>query len=266
MSQANQSVFGYALSTDGYHIEKRLVDPVYVPREVFEKNVKSGYYGCEDPRITKIADRLFMLYTAYDGERPPRVAMSSIAIDDFLKNKWHWAIPKLISPPEIDDKDACIFPKKIHGKFVFLHRLQTSIWIDYVDDLHFYEGKYLGGNVLIESRIDKWDSGRIGISSVPIETEKGWIMLYHGIDQNHYYHVGACLLDLHNPLKIIGRLDYPILSPEMHYEKDGQVVNVVFPCGSVVIDGTIFIYYGGADSVVAVATIEQDKLLKSLLI
>lgn len=265
MSTNNQSVFGYAVSDDGYHIRERLPDPIYIPREVFEKNVKSGYFGCEDPRITKINNRFYMLYTAYDGEHPPRVAMSSIAIDDFLARRWHWAIPKLISPPDLDDKDACIFPNRINGKYVILHRLQSSIWIDYVDDLHFYEGNYLGGNVLMEARNDFWDSGRIGISSVPIKTEEGWLLLYHGIDVNHEYHVSACLLDLNNPSKVLKRLDYPILSPIMHYEKEGQVPNVVFPCGSILMKDTIFIYYGGGDSVLCVGTISLKFLLKALL-
>lgn len=264
MSSGNQSVFGYASSDDGLHITERLPDPIYIPREIFEKNTKTGYYGCEDPRLTKLDNRFYVLYTAYDGENPPRVAMSSIAVDDFLSHHWHWAIPKLISPPGIDDKDACIFPKQISGKFIFLHRLQSSIWIDEQEDLHFYEGKYLGGRVLIEPRPGLWDSVRIGISSLPIETDKGWILLYHGIDENHNYHLGACLLDLEDPEKVISRLDYPILSPLMHYEKEGQVPNVVFPCGSVVINGTIFIYYGGADSVLCVGTLELDKLLNSL--
>jgi beta-1,2-mannobiose phosphorylase / 1,2-beta-oligomannan phosphorylase len=265
MSKNDQSVMGYAASTDGYHIDERFCDPVYIPREVFEKNIRAGNSGCEDPRITKIDNRFYMLYTAYDGEHPPRVAMTSIAVEDFNDKKWQWAIPQLISPPETDDKDACILPKKIKCKYVIFHRLQTSIWIDFVDDLHFYEGNYLGGSVLMQSRPEMWDSGRIGIASVPIETEKGWILFYHGITKDNVYKVSACLLDLHNPTIIIKRLDYPILEPVMHYEREGQVQNVVFPCGSVVIDGTIFIYYGGADSVVAVATIQQDHLLKALL-
>ena len=264
MSTNNQSVFGYAVSSDGFHIDERLPHPIYVPREMFEKNEASENFGCEDPRITKIDDRYYMLYTAYDGKHPPRVAVSSIAKDDFLNQRWQWAIPKLISPPEIDDKDACIFPRKINNKYIILHRLQSSIWIDHVDDLHFYEGKYLGGNVLMEARPEKWDSSRIGISSVPIETDKGWILLYHGIDANHFYHVSACLRDLNDPSQIIKRRDYPILSPEMHYEKDGQIPNVVFPCGSIVKDGVIFIYYGGADSVLCVGTIDLNELLLEL--
>lgn len=265
MSQNNMSVFGYATSNDGFHIIDRLPDPVYIPREIFEKNIHTdGNSGCEDPRITKIGNRYYMLYTAYDGINPPRVAMTSIAVQDLLNRKWHWAIPKLISPPEIDDKDACIFPKKFHGKFCVLHRLQSAIWIDFIDDLHFYEGQYLGGSILFQARPDKWDDGRIGISSVPIETKDGWILLYHGVTNEHYYKVSAALLDLHNPNKVLSRLDYPILEPEYHYEKDGQVPNVVFPCGSVVIDDTIFMYYGGGDTTTAVATVSLSKLLHAL--
>lgn len=266
MSNDNVSTFGYAMSLDGFHINERLSEPIYTPREVFEKPDHGGVgSGCEDPRITKIDDRFYMLYTAYDGEHPPRVAMSSISSEDFHTRKWHWSLPKLISPPEIDDKDACILPKKIKDKYMIFHRLETAIWIDYVDDLHFYEGQYLGGKILFASRPDGWDSSKIGISSVPIETDEGWILLYHGITKDHVYKVGAALLDLENPERIISRLNYPILSPDMQYEKNGQVGNVVFPCGSAVKDGIIYVYYGGGDSVTGVATIPLEDLLKALL-
>jgi predicted GH43/DUF377 family glycosyl hydrolase len=266
MSNNNLSSFGYATSIDGFHIDERLPDPVYIPREIFERNAHSeGNAGCEDPRITRMGDRYYMLYTAYDGEHPPRVAMSSIAVDDLREKKWHWGIPKLISPPDIDDKDAAIFPKKIKGKFMFLHRLQSSIWIDTVDDLHFYEGNYLGGKILFQARPGKWDSTRIGISSPPIETPQGWLLLYHGITDSHEYMLGAALLDLHDPTQILSRLDYPILTPDMHYERDGQIPNVVFPCGAVVKDETLFVYYGGADSVLCVATMPLEKLINALL-
>ncbi len=266
MSANNLSSFGYATSIDGYHIDERLREPIYIPREVFERNAHSeGNSGCEDPRITPVNDRYYMLYTAYDGEHPPRVAMSSISIADFHERKWHWAIPKLISPPDIDDKDACLFPKKIKGKYYFLHRLQSSIWIDNVEDLHFYEGNYLGGKILFEPRPDKWDSVRIGIAAPPIETEHGWLLLYHGITKDHEYKLSAALLGLHDPTQVLARLDYPILSPDMHYERDGQVPNVVFPCGAVVKDDVLFAYYGGADTNVCVATVPLDKLLNALI-
>lgn len=265
MSMNNISCLGYASTIDGHHFDERLAEPVYIPREVFEKNNQTHTnYGCEDPRITKINDRIYILYTAYDGVNPPRVAMSSIAVQDFLNKKWQWEIPKLISPPENDDKDACVLPKKVNGKYVFFHRLEKCIFVDYIDDLEFLNGKYLGGTIILKPRPDKWDSVRIGIASVPIETEKGWLMFYHGVDKNGHYKVSACLLDLERPDKVINRLDEPFFSPDKKYEIEGQIRNVVFPCGTVILDDNIFIYYGGGDSVVGVATISYNQLLQKL--
>ena len=108
----------------------------------------------------------------------------------------------LISPPGMDDKDAAVFPKKIGGKYVFLHRLGSEIWIDRVDDLKFKDGKFLGGEVLMRPRDTAWDSKRIGISAPPIETKYGWLLLYHGISKRTgHYNVRAALLDLKDPVK-----------------------------------------------------------------
>jgi beta-1,2-mannobiose phosphorylase / 1,2-beta-oligomannan phosphorylase len=256
---------GYASSLDGLHITERLPDPIYVPREVFEKNPSGNYSGCEDPRLTKIGNRIYMCYTAFDGHHPPRVAFSSIAVKDFLEHRWQWSIPKLISPPDIDDKDACVLEEKVNGKFMFFHRMETFIWVDFVKDLHFYDGQYLGGQIILQARPGKWDSKKLGIAGPPFKTEKGWVLLYHGISDQSEYCVGAVLLDLKDPTKVIGRTDHPILRPETKYEKEGQVNNVVFPCGQAVVDGELFVYYGGADSVVAVATCQVDDLLKLLV-
>ncbi|MDO8658398.1 MAG: hypothetical protein Q7K55_06655 [Candidatus Levybacteria bacterium] len=265
MSEDNTSVLGYASSKDGVHIDERLNESIYVPREDFESKKKPGNSGCEDPRITKIGNRFYMCYTAFDGENPPRVALTSIEIQDFLDKNWKWEKPKLISPLGIDDKDACILPRKINGKYIVFHRLETCIWIDFVDDLNFIDRKYLSGDILIEPRENNWDNDKVGIASPPIETKIGWLMLYHGIYKNQYYKVGAALLDINDPTKIISRLDYPILEPEMKYEKEGQVSNVVFPCGALAIRNKLFVYYGGADRVVGVATVDLKRLLEGLL-
>jgi predicted GH43/DUF377 family glycosyl hydrolase len=112
-SRDGMSVFGYAVSNDGLHIDENLDYPIYVPREPFEKRKKeSGNAGCEDPRITEFEDRFYMTYTAYDGENPPRVAMTSIGVEDFLRRQWNWAKPVIISLPNVDDKDACIIKNK----------------------------------------------------------------------------------------------------------------------------------------------------------
>jgi len=264
MSQDNTSVLGYAATGDGFKIEERLNHPIYVPRESFErKMVSGGNSGCEDPRITKIDETIYMCYTAYNGKDPPRVALTSISLHDFLMKQWNWEKAKLISPPNIDDKDACLLSRKIEGKYVFFHRIGNNIWIDFQESLDFLNGKFLDGEILFGVRPDSWDNEKIGIAAPPIETEKGWLLIYHGItNPGLIYKVGAALLDLNNPRKVLKRFKDPLLSPEMTYEKEGEVRNVVFPCGAVVKDEKVFIYYGGGDRVVGVATMPLEKLLE----
>jgi predicted GH43/DUF377 family glycosyl hydrolase len=268
MSDDNTSVVGYASSVDGVHISKRGEEPVYTPREVFEeKRVPGGNSGCEDPRLTQIGSTIYMCYTAYDGVDVPRVAFTSISAEDFEGHKWNWTKPILISPPGMDDKDAALFPKKIGGKYWFLHRLGSDIWIDSVRDLDFDgETKFLGGKILMRPRVGDWDSRRIGGTSPPIETKYGWLLFYHGISRRtNHYSVRAALLDLKDPTLVLYRTHDPLLEPEMPYEKDGVVQNVVFPCGSVLMKGQIYVYYGGADKVVGVATLDMKTVLEGLL-
>lgn len=259
------STIGYASSTDGFHIDERLTTPVYVPRENFEQKTHPGNSGCEDPRITKIGDKLYMTYTAYDGTNPPRVALTSISIDDFLQKQWNWDKPKLISPPGTVDKDACIVKRVKGDGYVAFHRLGDALWVDFLRDLDFPERKYLTGGIIAEARKDKWDNVKIGIAAPPLETDKGWLLLYHGISSEGFkYKVGAMLLDYEDPRKILGRTVDPIFEPVEQYELEGAVPNVVFPCGAVVKDGTIYLYYGGADTVLGVATMNLQTLLDIL--
>ena len=269
MSEDNTSVIGYASSGDGYNFEDRPNEPLYTPREPFEaKFVPGGNSGCEDPRLTRIGDTIYMLYTAFNGRSEPRVALTYIKVDDFLARCWNWSRPILISPPNVPDKDAAIFPKKIKGKYAFLHRLGVSIWLDYVDDLQFGDNKWLKGNVIMSPKDELPDTEKIGISGPPIETKEGWLLLYHCVSrktQPMTYYVAAALLDLKDPSIILARRKVPILQPETPYELYGQVNNVVFPCGAVVIGEDLFVYYGGADSVIGVATMKLTELLNSLV-
>jgi len=265
-SDDGTSVMGYASSKDGVHIDEHLHAPIYVPREPFEIKIHGvGNSGCEDPRLTKIDDRFYMTYTAYDGVHAPRVAMTSISVRDFLQKNWNWEKPKLISPPGVDDKDACIIKKKNGDGYIAFHRLGDVIWLDFLTDLEFPENKYLAGGVMAQARKDKWDNIKIGMSVPPIETEHGWLLIYHGVSKGPIYKVGAMLLDYEDPRRIIARTDEPLLEPVEQYEKEGQVPNVVFPCGAVVIEGIIYLYYGGGDSVIGVATMPLKSLLDVLL-
>lgn len=265
MSEDNTSVLGYAESRDGTAIDYHALEPAYVPRKVFEQKLQpNGNSGCEDPRLTKIGGKIYMLYTAFDGRNPPRVAFTWIRVENFLKQKWDWSKPITLSPHDFDDKDAVLFPEKFSGNYITIHRIGDDIDLAFVPDLDFKSAKELEEYRWITPRHGWWDSKKVGAAAPPIKTKEGWVLLYHGVSDEGIYRVGAALLDLKNPTKIIGRTDYPIFEPETDYEKKGEVSNVVFPCGAVVIGKTLFVYYGGADRVVGVATAELEKLLEVL--
>jgi beta-1,2-mannobiose phosphorylase / 1,2-beta-oligomannan phosphorylase len=266
MSKDNTSVFGYASTADGTRITERLPNPIYTPRKEFEaKLVPGGNSGCEDPRLTRIDDDVYMCYTAYNGRSVPRVALTHIKLADFLNKQWNWSEPVLISPPDMDDKDAAIFPKKIKGKYAILHRLGDSIWIDFVDDLNFDGNRWIYGQVLMTPTAMPRVHKKIGIAGPPIETPYGWLLLCHGVTvKGAVYDIKAALLGLNDPLSVIGRTYTTIMEPETDYEKNGIVNNVVFSCGAAVIQNTLYFYYGGADKVTGVATIEMNELLEKL--
>lgn len=265
MSEDNTSVFGYATSHDGIHIDYRSPNPVYTPRGLFEQKLEpGGNSGAEDPRLTQIGDKIYMCYTAFDGRDHPRVALTWIEVKDFLAEKWNWAKSSLISPPDIDDKDAFVFPEKINGRYMIVHRGGDDIDLGFSKDLDFKGNVWIEEYRWIAPRKWWWDSKKVGAVAPPIKTKDGWVMLYHGVSENNIYRVGAVLLDLKNPIKVIGRTDNPIFEPETAYEKEGHVPNVVFPGGNVLRGERLFVYYGGADKVIGAATVEMPKLLKIL--
>jgi predicted GH43/DUF377 family glycosyl hydrolase len=267
MSEDNTSVMGYAVSSDGFTIDERLDEPIYVPREEFEsKGIPGGNSGCEDPRLTLLEGTIYMLYTAYRGDKEPRVALTSIAKDDFLNRRWKWSKPRIISPPGLADKDAALFPVKINGQFTILHRLGTNIWLDFRDDLNFDENRWLGGKEILTPEDDIKGTFKVGIAGPPIKTDYGWLLLYHGVTNARVvqYHLTAAILDLYEPTRVLAISDTPILEPEMPYEKEGNVPNVVFPCGNIIKDDRLIVYYGAADRVIGIASMELTDLLNQL--
>jgi len=285
IGESDVSVLGHSSSFDGLHINERLDEPIYVPREPFEGASTAHPYayqsgdiyisggggmgGCEDPRLTRIGDRVYMTYVAYDGHSHPRVALSSICIDDFLNKKWKWKRPVLISPPYIVDKNACILPEKINGKYVIFHRVFPNILIDFVDDLDF-DGKsrWLVGQYTIPTRAlsSDWDNLKVGCGPPPMKTKYGWLLIYQavGSSDESRYKIGAMLLDLQDPTKVLARTITPILEPLAAYENEGCKYGVIYPCGAVIIEDRLFVYYGGADTVVGVATAKLESFLERL--
>ncbi len=239
------SRLGYAVSIDGVNF-KRLDQPVFEPANDDE------LYGVEDPRITKIEDYYYMLYTAY-SPRGPRVALAR------TKNFMIWERMGLILTDE-ENKDAALFPEKIDGKYVLLHRIPPDIWLAFSDDL-----KNWTDFVKIASpRPGMWDDLKIGAGAPPIKTEHGWLLLYHGVQKaaRNIYRLGFMLLDLKDPTKVIKRSEDPVLEPEMPWEKFGGVPNVVFSDAMVEYEDEYYIYYGGADTVIGLATISKEKVKK----
>jgi len=163
-----------------------------------------------------------MFYTAYDGSNPPRVAMTDIPVKDFDEQHWDkWSEPVLITAPTISNKDCCLFPEKIKGKFAIIHRIEPDIVFDFVDDLDFAKhGQFLEVKGKISPRPERWDSEKIGINTAPLKTKQGWLILYHGLSRiDRHYRLGALLLDLKDPCKVLGRTPYPILQPETLFER-----------------------------------------------
>jgi beta-1,2-mannobiose phosphorylase / 1,2-beta-oligomannan phosphorylase len=263
----NTSVIGYARSNDGVHINERLAEPIYVPRADFEQKHggPNDNSGCEDGRITRIGDRLYLTYTAYDSVTAPHVAESSISVGDFLTHNWsRWTMPTLISPDGVDDKDACLVPEEFKGRYMVLHRVSNHICADYVTSLNFRNEKLTRCIQILGPRPGMWDSQKVGIAGPPVKTPAGWLLFYHGITSSGAYCLGAALLDRRDPTRLLGRSAEPLMTPVEPYEREGWISNVVFPCGQVVKGDTVYLYYGGADHVIGVATVNLNELITSL--
>ena len=265
VAPGNVSTLGYAESSDGFSIDARSEKPVYFPRESFEMKRGGGdNFGCEDPRLSEIGDRIYMTYTGYDGSTP-RVAVTSISKKDFAAQKWSaWSKPEAITPPGVPNKDSVILPEKVRGGYLLFHRVHESVCGDFINSLDFSKEKITQCIELITPRKGMWDGGKVGVSTPPIKTKDGWLMLYHGVSWSTTYRVGAVLLDLEDPTIVRARTATPLFEPEEEYDEKGIVPHVVFPCGLVLRGGTLYMYYGGGDLVTAVATAKLSDLLKTL--
>lgn len=276
------SVLGYAASDDGVNFSERADKPAYTPlvtkdTQVKEERVKleTAYFsgggwngGCEDPRLTLIDDKVYLTYTAFDGWGSIRIALSSLALEDFLNKNWKWKNPAMISPPGEINKNWVLFPEKINGKFAILHSISPKILVDYFDDLDDLEAEE---NVIVSkynrvSRTGAWDSWIRGAGPPPLRTDAGWLLFYHAMDLRDpdRYKLGAMVLDINDPTKILYRSQTPILEPDLYYENQGFKAGVVYSCGAIIKDGELYVYYGGGDSVVCVAMANLDKFLHEL--
>jgi predicted GH43/DUF377 family glycosyl hydrolase len=257
------SHFSIAESEDGFTNWKIEEKPFMIPET--EKHPEE-YYGIEDPRIIQMEDEDWygIIYCSY-SESGPLVSLATT--EDFKTVKRYGCI----MPPE--DKDACLFPRKFKGRYALLHRpmpvLSASgahIWISFSPDL-IHWGNY---QVLIPARTGGWwDSNKIGLSPPPIETEEGWLIIYHGVRvtaSGSIYRLGLALLDLDDPTKVIKRSSEWVFGPKENYERVGDVPDVTFPCGIITEGDKLIMYYGAADTTMAIATASIKDLLDYLKI
>jgi len=265
MSEDGTSTLGYAASRDGVHIDERPASPIYVPTAPFEQKLRPGNSGCEDPRLTLLDGMVYMFYTAFDGYTP-RVAYTRLPVDDFLARRWRWDAPTVVTPPGIDDKDACLLERRIGGDYVLFHRFGDCIRVNRRPRLEFGDGRWLDhDSEVINPRTEYWDNRKFGIAAPPIETPFGWLLLFHRVTRpDSIYKVEAMLLALDDPAQVLADTAASLLEPETPEERMGQVPNVVFPCGAVVLGGEVYLYYGGADSVVCVARMALAAIYKRL--
>ncbi len=220
-------------------------------------------WGLEDPRIVWLEEQkqFGVTYVSFSEGGP----VVSLAI---TKNFTTFARLGALLPPE--DKDACLFPRRFNGRFALIHRPivrgEAHIWLSFSPDLKHWGDHQL----LLRTRAAYWDCHRIGLACQPIETPQGWLIFYHGVRSTtagQIYRVGLALLDLNAPWKVLRRSDEWVLGPGAYYERIGDVSGVVFPNGAVVHKETdqLNLYYGAADSTIAVATANLSDCLDFIM-
>ena len=257
------SRIGYAVSEDGVHWN-RLRQPVLFPIDGTDSR------GVEDPRVVWLDGRFYMCYTAYGreftGDGEPTHAgggvLPMIAVSDNLIT-WERLGPIVRGE---DNKDHVLFPRKINSRYAALHRRWPNVWIAYSDDLLTWHEA--GMSSIYGPRPDEpdaWDSKSVGSNGVPIETEHGWLLLNHGYNDDHIYKFGVCFVDLADPTQVIARPKEAIFEPEELWELRGDVPNVVFSNANPVVNNKVYVYYGGGDHVIGLATCQLDELLNFAL-
>jgi len=215
-------------------------------------------YGIEDPRITKFDDTYWINYSACSAVTGVTTCLASTK--DWKNFKRHGVI---FTP---DNKDICIFPEKINGKYYAFNRPHSAeygtrdMWISESPDLISWGNHRL----CMTARKDMWDDCRVGCSAVPFLTDKGWLEIYHGASLEDRYCLGAVLMDKDEPWKIIARMDEELMKPETEYELKGFYGNVIFNCGALFEEGMVRIYYGGADTVTAYAEVPLADIMSKL--
>jgi predicted GH43/DUF377 family glycosyl hydrolase len=215
-------------------------------------------YGIEDCRVSQIGDTFYLTYTA--------VSENGVGVGLRTTRDWkNFESKGMILPPH--NKDCAIFEEQINGKFYALHRPSSpALGGNYIWIAESVDGEHWGNHkCLVKTRKNLWDSARVGAGAAPIKTDKGWLEIYHGANAANHYCLGAFLMELHDPSKVIARTVDPIMLPQESYELSGFFGYVVFTNGHVVDGDQLTVYYGAADEFVCGAHFSIQEILKALV-
>lgn len=297
VGKGNCSTIGYCRLSDPMTVEYRKDTPLIVGQTDEESQ------GIEDPRIVKIDNTFYLTYTAYDGINAlgslmlskdlvnfarfgvvvPKISFEefkrlsgakNLINEKYLRYNKHEGIREIGGKPVyVWDKNVVFFPRKINGKFCFLHRIRPDIQIASVSNLGELNSSYwqkyflkLDQHIILTPKHNH-EVSYIGGGCPPIETADGWILIYHSVCdtlEGYVYSASAALMDLNRPQIEIARLDHPLFVPDQLWELKGEVNNVCFPTGAIVIGDKLYIYYGAADEHIACASLSINELLKEL--
>ena len=276
---------GLLASEDGVHFDLVQDQPVLSPED-FPQPCGT----IEDPRVVKLEGKYYMTYARRkfaslchptgtgipEYEEHPEAPeehlnhyQAGIAVSD---DKIHWTDLGLVTEDTTHDRDLVLFPEKINGRYAMLRRPESwvgadygtdkpSIWITFSDDLANWDEP-----TLICKPEASWEDRKVGAATPPLKTDEGWLTLYHGVeDATSTYRVGAMLLDLEDPSKVLARTADFLMEPEAYYEKCGVIIpNTIFPTGNVIKDDTIYLYYGCCDTCIALATASVEDVMATL--
>jgi predicted GH43/DUF377 family glycosyl hydrolase len=243
--------FGEYLNNLGYAVSKDLFHWHRLSKPVLKNDVPQELRGPEDPRIVKINDTYYMTYTGFGNRFPGDYRICMASSIDLVNWERHGVLL------DEENKNSAFFPEKIKGEYLLLHRRHPDIWIASSKDMHSFNKH----TKIMSPLKNDWQCTRIGIAGPPVKHPKGWLLFYHAVDKINAYRLGVALLDYENPRRVIARQFCPVIEPELEWELNGFVPNVIFSCATVETENQYIVIYAGADTVIGAATVTKSDVV-----
>ena len=243
--------YGEYINTLGYAVSKDLKTWHRLEEPVLKNDVPQEKRGPEDPRIVKIDGTFYMTYTGF-GDRFSGDYRICLATSKDLVN---WERQAVVLDEE--NKNSAFFPQKFGDEYLLLHRRQPDIWIASTKNMKDF---YNHTKIMTTLPEHEWESVRIGIAGPPVDHPRGWLLFYHAVDSNNRYRLGVALLDKKNPRKVLARHKKPVIEPELEWEKEGYVPDVIFSCATIERESRYEVIYAGADKAIGAAYINKENV------